>query len=133
MKRLLLPLIAILAFPIQVSANNLSLPNCNFLLRVNCIKEETDNDGKYVGQINMEAKRHGQGTYDWNDGRKYVGEWKDGERTGQGTLSWANGDKYVGQFLNGKRTGQGTYYWADGSSWTGEFLNGEFTNNGSYN
>ena len=51
MKYLLLPLIAALALPAQVSANNLSIPNCNFLIRVNCIKEETDNDGKFVGDF----------------------------------------------------------------------------------
>ena len=110
MKYLLLPLIAALALPAQVSANNLGLPNCNFLIRVSCITEETDNNGKYVGPLNNEAKRHGQGTYDW-----------------------ANGDQYVGEWQDNKRTGQGTYYWADGSSWTGEFINGRRTYNGSYN
>jgi len=98
MKYVLFSLMAVLALPAQVSANNLSLPNCNFPIRVNCIKEETDDNGKYVGQINKEVKRHGQGTYDWNDG-----------------------NKYVGQLVNSKRNGQGTFYWADGSSWTGEF------------
>ena len=85
MKYLLLPLIAALALPAQVSANNLSLPNCNFLIRVNCIEEETDNNGKYVGQF-LNNKRHGQGTFYWADGDSWTGEFLNGQRTNNG--SW---------------------------------------------
>ena len=133
MKYLLLPLIAALALPAQVNANvdpkinemclkaedykgcvelnskKVSLPKCNFFRRDNCIREET------------------------NDYGKYVGEWKDGDMHGQGTKTWGSGDKYVGQWKDGEMHGQGTYYWADGSSWTGVFINNQRTNNGSFN
>ena len=33
---------------------------------------------KYVGEY-KDGKRHGQGTYTHHDGRKYEGEWKDGK------------------------------------------------------
>jgi len=36
------------------------------------------------------------------DGRKYVGEWKNGKKHGQGTYAFANGDKYVGEYKDGK-------------------------------
>lgn len=36
------------------------------------------------------------------DGRKYIGEFKDGERTGQGTLIMPDGKKLVGEFKNGE-------------------------------
>ena len=42
------------------------------------------------------------GMYVWDDGNKYVGEWKDDKRDGQGTYTYANGDKYVGEFKDGK-------------------------------
>ncbi len=32
----------------------------------------------YEGEL-KDGKYDGQGTYTWSDGRKYVGEWKDGE------------------------------------------------------
>jgi hypothetical protein len=34
---------------------------------------------------------------------------------GQGTYTWADGRKYIGQFKDGKRHGQGTYTYADGT------------------
>ncbi len=57
-------------------------------------------------------KYHGQGTFTFADGRKYVGEFKDDKSHGQGTFTWSSGefagDKYVGEFKDGKRHGQGT-------------------------
>jgi hypothetical protein len=47
----------------------------------------------------------------YHDGRKYVGEWKDGKGHGQGTLTTPvvdsrsfihHGRKYVGEWKNGK-------------------------------
>ena len=38
---------------------------------------------------------NGYGTYIYEDGRQYVGEWKDGERHGQGILTTADGSKWV--------------------------------------
>ena len=48
------------------------------------------------------------------DGRKFVGEWKDGEPIGQGTFTWSNVDKNVGEFKDGKKHGQGTYIKPEG-------------------
>lgn len=47
----------------------------------------------------------------YDNGDKYIGEFKDGKKTGQGTFTWANGDKYIGEYLNDKMHGQGTYTW----------------------
>jgi hypothetical protein len=38
-----------------------------------------------------DGKRHGQGTYTYANGDKYVGEWRDGKRHGQGILTYADG------------------------------------------
>ena len=53
------------------------------------------------------------GTYMWDGGDKYVGNFKNGKKHGQGTYTNANGDKHVGEYNNGKRHGQGTYTFAD--------------------
>ena len=48
-------------------------------------------------------------TKKYTDGRKYVGEFKDGSIEGQGTYIWTNGTKYVGEYKDDKIHGQGTY------------------------
>ena len=43
--------------------------------------------------------RNGQGTYTFSDGKKYVGEWKDGKRS-NGTTYDNKGNK-TAKFVNG--------------------------------
>ena len=83
-----------------------------------------DNGQKYVGEW-QNNKHHGQGTVTFVSGNKYVGDFKDGKRHGQGTYTYASGNKYVGDFKDNKRHGQGTYTWADGSKDVGTFENGK--------
>ena len=45
---------------------------------------------------------HGQDTYTFFDGTKYIGEWKNNLRHGQGTDTFANGPMYVGEWKDGK-------------------------------
>ena len=66
--------------------------------------------------------------YIWENGSRYVGEWKDGKKHGQGTYSSGKGegegDKYVGEFKDDKPNGQGTYTWPDGRKYEGKFKDG---------
>ena len=68
---------------------------------------------------------NGQGTMEWSNGDKYVGEWKDGKIHGKGTMKWSNGDKYVGEWKKGEMHGEGTMEWSDGYKYTGEWKKGE--------
>jgi len=52
------------------------------------------------------------GTFNYTNGSKYVGEFKDNKRHGQGTYTWADGEKYVGEWKNGNQNGQGTHIYA---------------------
>jgi len=64
--------------------------------------------------------------YLWENGTKYMGEWKDGKKHGQGTFTYLDDfGKYVGEFKNDKRHGQGTYYQGEGP-FKGEWYEGEF-------
>ncbi len=49
----------------------------------------------------------------WPDGRKYVGEWKDGKRMVK-EHDFTDGSKYVGEWKNG-RTWNGIQYDKDGN------------------
>ena len=66
-----------------------------------------------------QGKMHGQGTYTWPDGEKYVGEWFANEKHGQGAYSFANGNEYVGEWNDDKRSGEGTFTWANGDKHVG--------------
>jgi len=53
-----------------------------------------------------------------------VGEYKDGKRNGQGTQTWLDGRKYVGEYKDGK-TWNGTGYDKNGNIQV-KFVNGEY-------
>jgi len=62
--------------------------------------------------------------YLWENGTKYMGEWKDGKRHGQGTMTtpdemWDKFKKYVGEWKDGEFHGQGTMTYHDGSKFVG--------------
>jgi len=91
----------------------------------------THPDGrKYVGEW-KDGKQHGQGTFTSSDGRKYEGEWKDGKQHGQGTFTWSDGRKYEGEWKDGERNGQGTFTWSDGGKYVGEFKDDKFHGQGT--
>jgi len=87
-----------------------------------------ENGTKYMGEW-KDGKKHGQGTFTYGKGKwegdKYEGEFKVGYRNGQGTYTWSDGDKYVGEFKVDKPNGQGTYTWSDRRKYVGEFKDGE--------
>ena len=85
---------------------------------------EHEDGNKYVG-VFKDGKRDGQGTYTQANGDKYVGEYKDDKLDGEGTLTFANGDKYVGEFKDGNYHGQGTFTWTDGAIEKGIWENNE--------
>ena len=78
----------------------------------------------YVGQVDPLGRKHGQGTYTWASGAKYVGELKVNNFHGQGTYTWASGAKYVGEWKDDHEW-NGIQYSADGTV-LGTYLNGEW-------
>ncbi|MHC4270585.1 MAG: hypothetical protein ACYSTS_19315 [Planctomycetota bacterium] len=89
-------------------------------------KKELSEEAKELNvQIRKGDEIHGQDTYNWPNGDKYVGEWKDGQKNGQGTYTWSNGNTYVGVWRDDKRNGHGTWTLADGLKREGEWKNDE--------
>ena len=81
-----------------------------------------NNGDTYVGNWKND-KRDGKGTYTWAVGGSYIGDWIENAQTGSCVNNHANGDKYVGQILNGKREGEGVYTLANGYYKKGIFKN----------
>ncbi len=69
-------------------------------------------------------------TITFDDGGRYVGDWKHGAADGYGTFYYSSGSRYEGDWVVGLRHGQGTYTWASGDRYTGEFLNDKLTGKG---
>ena len=98
---------------------------------------EWDNGSKYVGDWQDSNTRTGQGTYTWPNGDRYVGAYKNNMPDGEGTYiygpttEWA-GDKYVGGFKEGERSGYGSYIYSNGDKYTGGYKNGKYHGQGTY-
>lgn len=93
------------------------------------VENRRSDDGSYTGYL-VNGVRHGQGTFRWDDGAVYEGNWSHGKRDGYGKMTTASGDVYEGPFVDGKRHGEGTYRWADGAYYTGAWVENQRTGNG---
>jgi uncharacterized protein (TIGR02145 family) len=66
---------------------------------------------------------NGFGRYNYPNGDKYDGEFKDGKCQGQGKITWTDGSFYDGSFILNKTWGYGKYVWANGNVYEGNHLN----------
>ena len=80
-------------------------------------------DSTYEGTVDKTTKlKRGFGTQVWQDGAKYVGEWKDGKAEGNGTFFHSNGDVFEGEFKQDKANGYGTYKHKSGQTYEGGWI-----------
>ena len=75
-------------------------------------------------ECNKGSCQNGKGTYTWDNGDTYEGDWVDGDRTGKGKSTFANGDTYEGDWVDGYRAGKGKSTWANGDIEEGYYLDG---------
>jgi hypothetical protein len=68
--------------------------------------------------------RSGQGYYDYPEGSRWVGEFKDGYPNGRGVCYYANGDRYEGEWANNTPNGEGIMYFATGRVYGAVWVNG---------
>jgi hypothetical protein len=68
--------------------------------------------------------QNGQGYYNYPDGSRWVGEFKNGEPGGRGICYYANGDRYEGEWLKSVPNGEGVMYWASGKVYGAVWMNG---------
>ena len=55
--------------------------------------------------------------FEWPDGRKYIGDYKNDKKEGHGVFSWPDGRKYDGNWKNGKQDGEGKFYNPKNKEW----------------
>jgi len=65
--------------------------------------------------------------YTWNDGGKYVGEYKNGQKNGHGTYTFPNGDNFEGEWKEGEQD-DGTHTWSNKYKYEGSWKSGQMWN-----
>eukprot|EP01124_Arcella_intermedia_P011696 TRINITY_DN18120_c0_g1_i2.p1 TRINITY_DN18120_c0_g1~~TRINITY_DN18120_c0_g1_i2.p1 ORF type:complete len:324 (+),score=85.67 TRINITY_DN18120_c0_g1_i2:69-1040(+) len=89
------------------------------------------NDGSIFRGQWKGGKPNGKGEMTTSSGDKYVGEWKDGKKAGYGEMEYSNGDKYIGEWLNDNLNGTGTLILKNGTKYTGPFQAGLYHGEGT--
>lgn len=64
---------------------------------------------------------HGQGTYKWQDGRMYHGEYANDKKNGFGVYVWVDGRAYLGNWTSGKQDDERVYILPNGSVRKGKY------------
>lgn len=84
-------------------------------------------NGVYEGSF-VNGVRHGYGKMRFNDGKEFLGNWKDDARNGRGKLFFPDGNSYVeGTFVNGLAEGYATFrYCMPGQSIGCRLMKGNF-------
>ena len=92
------------------------------------VTHEYDNGNKYVGDF-KDGKPHGLGTFTDSRGMVYVGQWREGVMHGEGTMTIPRISIYAGEWRDGKKHGQGTttflFELVKGKTFVGEYKHDE--------
>lgn len=68
--------------------------------------------------------RVGRGYYDYPDGSRWIGEFKEGYPNGKGICYYSNGDRYEGEWVNNAPHGEGIMYFSTGRVYGAVWMNG---------
>lgn len=66
----------------------------------------------------------GRGYYDYPDGSRWVGEFKNGIPNGEGICYYADGNRYEGEWVSNAPNGEGIMYFASGRVYCAVWVNG---------
>ena len=100
----------------------LGLAVCSFMTLSNLSAQCLDGDCK-----------NGRGSYQFDNGNKYVGDFRRSIMHGKGTVYFANGNRYNGDWVSGLREGTGIYSFSSGNVYTGAFKKNRFEGQGTMN
>ena len=88
-----------------------------------------ENGDKYSGNF-KKGLYHGKGTFTFVSGGKYSGMFKKGMYEGEGTFETKDGYKEKGTYKENKMYGFGTATWPSGQKYSGNYLNGKYHGKG---
>ena len=74
----------------------------------------------------MADMKHGQGVFQWHNGNRYEGEYKNDFRDGYGEMYWNDSSHYKGQWERGLRSGLGHHVLSNGKKRIGQFIADKF-------
>ena len=83
-----------------------------------------ENGRKYIGQF-KNGKREGYGIMFFPDGGRYEGNWENDLAHGKGIEYYNNGDRYEGEYFKDEEDGEGIYYYKNGDRIMGNYKNGK--------
>ncbi len=89
----------------------------------------TEKTAKLNGCLNGDCS-NGYGTYQYPNGDKYIGDFRQGSPNGRGILYFANGNKYLGDWENNFRQGEGKFIFQVGHIYEGHFKRSQFFGKG---
>jgi hypothetical protein len=112
--------------------NSLNLKNMKTLFSVAaCCFMTLSNLSSLSAQCLDGDCKNGRGTYQFDNGNKYVGEFRRSIMQGKGTVYFANGNRYNGDWVGGLREGTGIYTFSNGNVYTGSFKKSRFEGQGT--
>ena len=82
-----------------------------------------ENGREYIGQF-KNGKREGYGIMYFPDGGRYEGNWENNLSHGKGIEYYQNGDRYEGNYFKDEEDGEGVYYYKNGDRIMGNYKNG---------
>ena len=91
------------------------------MLKINYFKQ-----GIYQGYLNEDGQRDGKGSFLWDTGEMYVGEWKHDKMNGEGIFCFANSGFMFGFFADNNFNGAFYINVKNGNRFIGKYRNGKF-------
>lgn len=77
-------------------------------------KPKSKSDVAGLANCNKTFCSTGKGYFDYPDGSRWIGGFKDGYPNGKGVCYYSNGDRYEGEWANNAPNGEGIMYFASG-------------------
>lgn len=87
--------------------------------------------GIYTGETDF-GYFLGTGSFKFNSGESYSGEWNENAYNGLGELKVPSEGKYKGEFSGFEKKGEGTFTWDDGTIYQGQWKNDCMDGHGEY-
>lgn len=107
---------------VVVAKKSVKVVNANSKkLAGNIQTELIDNALGYSGE-KVNELFEGKGSYAWDNGDKYIGEFNSGMRNGSCVQTFSIGDVFDGKYEKDKKSGQGRYLYANGDIFHGKYV-----------